>query len=205
MLKSLIEDPGIGTTCLDDLSENIAQFQKCQYTEDGFTDNFTVSHILYKPVFIVYLIFCQGPGYYEEQCACRHTEWICKAEKERTNIQRWIVNTTDVLHDLTNYDKGSINDWLLKTHYSFIDQRFGGWSAANFSQYAMEVNGKSENLIVWYNNKAHHALPSYLNSIHNAKLRTLVKEGGGDPTKSGITTYVHPMALATNKLTVQEM
>ena len=57
-----------------------------------------------------------------------------------------------------------------------------------------ETSGTSSKLIVWYNNKAYHALPSYTNAIHNAMLRSMV-----DPSNIsdyGISTYSHPMRFA---------
>ena len=58
--------------------------------------------------------------------------------------------------------------------------------------------GTSSKLIVWYNNKAFHALPSYTNAIHNAMLRSMV-----DPSNIsdyGISTYSHPMRFAMNSV-----
>ena len=212
ILKSLIEEPGIGTTCMEDLSDYVAPFQKCKFTETGFTGNFTVSYYLYLTLMNERMnsysdewFFLQGPGYYEEDCACTSSDWICNAGLQTTNTEKWVMNTTDILHDLTKYEGGSIIDWILKTHYQFIDLRFGGWSAANISKYATDLHGKSENLIVWFNNKAPHALPSYVNSIHNAKLRTLASRAGKDPREFGISTYVHPMTLTANQLTLQSM
>ena len=73
-------------------------------------------------------------------------------------------------------------------------RRFGGWSAANKSDLAAELHGTSSNLLVWYNNKADHALPAYINSIHNAMLRA---EVGDD---YGIITFVHPLLLTEEDL-----
>ena len=61
-----------------------------------------------------------------------------------------------------------------------------------------ETSGTSSKLIVWYNNKAYHALPSYTNAIHNAMLRSMV-----DPSNIsdyGISTYSHPMRFAMNSV-----
>ena len=74
--------------------------------------------------------------------------------------------------------------------------RFGGWSAANRSDLAADIHGTSSNILVWYNNKADHALPAYINSIHNAMLRAEV----GASKDYGIITYVHPLLLTEEDL-----
>ncbi len=98
-----------------------------------------------------------------------------------------------------------MNQWILDTHDQFIDQRFGGWSAAARANVTADLKGTQDNLLVWFNNKAPHALPSYLNSIHNAVLRDNVKSKGGDPSKVGISTYTHPMAVDSDGLTKTTM
>ena len=108
---------------------------------------------------------------------------------------RLIANTTDVLFDITE-EPGLVIDWILDTHDEFIDTRFGGWSAANKSDLAAEMHGTSSNLLVWYNNKADHALPAYINSIHNAMLRAEV----GAAKHYGIITFVHPLLLTEEDL-----
>lgn len=62
--------------------------------------------------------------------------------------------------------------------------------------------GTTENLLVWYNNKGDHALPSYINSMHNAMLRTMVAEGTDDedPADFGITTFVHPLPITRGQI-----
>ena len=49
---------------------------------------------------------------------------------------------------------------------------------------------------MWYNNKADHALPAYINSIHNAMLRAEV----GAAKNYGIVTFVHPLLLTEEDL-----
>ena len=51
---------------------------------------------------------------------------------------------------------------------------------------------------MWYNNKADHALPAYINSIHNAMLRAEV--GAAKAKDYGIITFVHPLLLTEEDL-----
>ena len=64
-----------------------------------------------------------------------------------------------------------------------------------------DINVPQSKLIVWYNNKAYHALPSYVNSIHNAMLRSMVKNNSLDRQKMfGISTFSHPLRITTGQI-----
>ena len=86
--------------------------------------------------------------------------------------------------------------------------RYGGWSVANGSKdYLKRIEGKTDNLVSWYNNKGYHALPAYTNALNNALLRAGVlswtrpsKIAGKRSTECiecdyGITTFAEPMIL----------
>jgi predicted 3-demethylubiquinone-9 3-methyltransferase (glyoxalase superfamily) len=71
------------------------------------------------------------------------------------------------------------------------------------SQTAFDLNGTARNLLVWYNNKADHALPAYVNSINNAMLRSAVAAKDNNGNKAGdygITTFVHPILVTGEDL-----
>ena len=72
------------------------------------------------------------------------------------------------------------------------------------SEILSDVMGTTDNLLVWYNNKGDHALPAYINSMHNAMLRTLVsevEEGTAAPAGDfGITTFVHPLPITRGQI-----
>ncbi|XP_059086217.1 retinal-specific phospholipid-transporting ATPase ABCA4-like [Tigriopus californicus] len=185
ILGSLISDPGIGTTCMKDVPD-LGFWTPCQ-TNAGET-NFTTEY--------------GGPGSKLEQCSCPSTyEWTCRREPNSSLSRppRMIMNTTDVIFDLTH--QPSPNHWILNSHTQFIDKRFGGWSIGEPSPSSEVIGGTTENLIVWYNNKGKHAVPSYLNAIHNAMLRATVTEGGQDPAQYGITTYNQPISLNAQQAT----
>ena len=60
------------------------------------------------------------------------------------------------------------------------------------------------NLIVWYNNQGYHALPSYLNSLHNAIYRSNFANET-ERSSAGISTYVHPMKITSGQINAQNM
>nr|XP_033323682.1 uncharacterized protein LOC117218991 isoform X1 [Megalopta genalis]XP_033323683.1 uncharacterized protein LOC117218991 isoform X1 [Megalopta genalis]XP_033323684.1 uncharacterized protein LOC117218991 isoform X1 [Megalopta genalis] len=76
-------------------------------------------------------------------------------------------------------------DWIVSTHRTYIEKRYGGWSLSH---------AKDDPLfIVWYNNKGHHALPSYLSALNEAILRA-----SGVPGR--LTTLNHPLKLSSDQL-----
>ncbi|CAL7936973.1 unnamed protein product [Xylocopa violacea] len=76
-------------------------------------------------------------------------------------------------------------DWIVSTHQEYIEKRYGGWSLSH---------DKGEPLfVVWYNNKGHHALPSYLSALNEAILRASGVHGY-------LTTLNHPLKLSSDQL-----
>ncbi|XP_076237165.1 lipid droplet defective [Calliopsis andreniformis] len=76
-------------------------------------------------------------------------------------------------------------DWIVSTHQEYIEKRYGGWSLSH---------SNSEPLFtVWYNNKGHHALPSYLSALNEAILRASGVQGR-------LTTLNHPLKLSSDQL-----
>lgn len=102
-------------------------------------------------------------------------------------------------------DNSRLKSCLSQTPNPVYLPRFGGWSIGEPSPSSEVIGGTTENLIVWYNNKGVHAVPSYLNAIHNAMLRTTVAESEQDPTQFGITTYNHPLLLNAKEATTATM
>lgn len=124
---------------------------------------------------------------------------------------RWATNTTDLVFDVTDAlaaggRRDGVVRWILDTHDQFIDQRFGGWSLANRSASAAELGGTGDNLLVWYNNKGPHALPSYVNAAHNALLRSAAEAAGaGDPEGFGISAFSHPMVVSEDDIVIDSV
>ncbi|XP_053973403.1 uncharacterized protein LOC128873691 isoform X1 [Hylaeus volcanicus] len=76
-------------------------------------------------------------------------------------------------------------DWIVSTHQEYIEKRYGGWSLSHANDEPL--------FVVWYNNKGHHALPSYLNALNEAILRA-----SGVP--GHLTTLNHPLKLSSDQL-----
>ena len=111
--------------------------------------------------------------------------------------------------------QGFFTPFFVDTHYDFIGQRYGGWSVGAGSWDTLKaLEGTSDNLISWYDNKGYHALPAYTNALNNALLRAGVvswtqfinqsaTEGTCVECDYGITTFSEPMILRTNPLNLE--
>lgn len=51
-------------------------------------------------------------------------------------------------------------------------------------------------LVVWYNNKGHHALPAAINALNAAILRSV----SAHPERAGISVYTHPLKISKEQL-----
>lgn len=76
-------------------------------------------------------------------------------------------------------------DWIVSTHQEYIEKRYGGWSLFHADDEPL--------FVVWYNNKGHHALPSYLSALNEAILRASGVHGH-------LTTLNHPLKLSSDQL-----
>ncbi|XP_063992095.1 ATP-binding cassette sub-family A member 13-like isoform X2 [Diachasmimorpha longicaudata] len=76
-------------------------------------------------------------------------------------------------------------DWIVSTFHEYIEKRYGGWSLSHWHEDPL--------FVVWFNNKGHHSLPAYLNSLNGAILRA-----SGVPGR--ITTFNHPLKLSSDQL-----
>nr|XP_012136751.1 PREDICTED: uncharacterized protein LOC100878441 isoform X3 [Megachile rotundata] len=76
-------------------------------------------------------------------------------------------------------------DWIVSTHQEYIEKRYGGWSLSHANNEPL--------FVVWFNNKGHHALPSYLNALNEAILRASGVQGH-------LTTLNHPLRLSSDQL-----
>ncbi|XP_035722982.1 uncharacterized protein LOC118441973 isoform X2 [Vespa mandarinia] len=76
-------------------------------------------------------------------------------------------------------------DWIVSTHQEYIERRYGGWSLSHWKDDPL--------FVVWYNNKGHHSMPSYLNALNEAILRASGVNGH-------LTTLNHPLKLSRDQL-----
>ncbi|XP_045504908.1 uncharacterized protein LOC123701462 [Colias croceus] len=82
-------------------------------------------------------------------------------------------------------DAETLNDWIVTSQPVYIEKRYGGYSSS--------LSNNITNLVAWYNNKGHHALPSYLNELNNALRRAV---GGG----GRVTLYTHPLKISHEQI-----
>ncbi|XP_068622894.1 uncharacterized protein ldd [Battus philenor] len=119
-------------------------------------------------------------------------ECKCGEIKQECNLSS--VNYTQMPEMMLFNDTNTLNDWLITSQEVYIEKRYGGYSS--------NVNNSTSNLIAWYNNKGHHAMPAYLNALNNAVLRSITKQDS-----TSITTYTHPLKISKepiNKDTVYQ-
>ncbi|KZC04437.1 ATP-binding cassette sub-family A member 13 [Dufourea novaeangliae] len=98
-----------------------------------------------------------------------------------------------VCHDVSQAVEGLLQvlpgrptlDWIVSTHHEYIEKRYGGWSLSHANDNPL--------FVVWYNNKGHHALPSYLSALNEAILRASGVQGR-------LTTLNHPLRLSSDQL-----
>ncbi|CAF4604830.1 unnamed protein product [Rotaria socialis] len=103
-----------------------------------------------------------------------------------------------VLYDLDDFP---LNEYLLKSHHDFSDNRYGG---ITFGDQIEDDYDNRSHALIWFNNKGYHALPSYLNVMNNLILRSKIS----DPViagKFGISTYSHPFTLNSDLLSQQSL
>ncbi|CAH0591712.1 unnamed protein product [Chrysodeixis includens] len=84
-------------------------------------------------------------------------------------------------------DVRTLNRWLVDTHDIYIEKRYTGYSAA--------LKNNVSNIIAWYNNKGHHALPAALNAVNSALLRAAARAPAAN-----ITTYTHPLKISHEQI-----
>ena len=102
---SLLNSPGIGTTCMDNF-ESIVDYTKCSQNETGFDE-----------------------VEYNLNCSCDKDNWECSTSAEGYNVPKQLTNTTDIVNFLpTNVHP---NKWILDTHYDLLTKQYGGWRFVN--------------------------------------------------------------------------
>ncbi|KAJ0172474.1 hypothetical protein K1T71_011613 [Dendrolimus kikuchii] len=111
-------------------------------------------------------------------CKCTETHQQC-------DIGRNLTESRPEMMILPNVN--TLNTWITNSFDNYIEKRYGGYTSA--------LKNNITNLIAWYNNKGHHALPAFINSLNNAILRTVA-----DVQTANITTYTHPMKISKEQI-----
>lgn len=79
-------------------------------------------------------------------------------------------------------------DWLLKTNGDYLMNRYGG------------ISMNQSKSIIWYNNKGYHSMPTYMNILNSAILKSEMNDSSFD-----IRTINHPMKLGDQELSVSSI
>lgn len=78
--------------------------------------------------------------------------------------------------------------WLLKTNNEYILRRYGG------------ISVNESIAAVWYNNKGYHSMPSFLNELNSALMKTELND-----SDFKITTFNHPLKLGRKELSISSL
>ncbi|KAJ2941105.1 hypothetical protein O0L34_g10339 [Tuta absoluta] len=108
-------------------------------------------------------------------CNCTETSQVCESSE---------INRPEML-DVPDVE--TLNKWIVASHDQYIEKRYGGFSSA--------VKNNLTHLVAWYNNKGHHAMPAYLNTLNNAILKATSKDDSAN-----ITVYSHPLKISEEQL-----
>jgi ATP-binding cassette subfamily A (ABC1) protein 1 len=143
------------------------------------------------------------------KCSCRTGKMTCpRVQVDPPMHRNWC---DDTIVDLTEYN---VTDYIMKTEDQFKRHRYGGASFGNMLYSLPDVKvadfitnmsasgfGVRRNAKVWYSLKGYHAVPTYINVMNNAILRTnLDNVSSTDAQNYGIDAYNHPMDFNKEQL-----
>ncbi|XP_038218742.1 uncharacterized protein LOC119837297 [Zerene cesonia] len=116
-------------------------------------------------------------------CKCVNATQQCDLPKEVDRPKLMVLPDADTL-----------NNWIVTSQQVYIEKRYGGYSAS--------LSNNVTNLVAWYNNKGHHALPVYLNELNNALRRAAAGAGGagGEGGAGTLTLYTHPLKISHEQI-----
>ncbi|MGH0148450.1 UNVERIFIED_CONTAM: hypothetical protein FKN15_033743, partial [Acipenser sinensis] len=121
-------------------------------------------------------------------CNCNTTVQVCPRDDYVPPHKK-----APSLQTVYNVSQLNVENYLLSTANSFIQNRYGGWVFGNPLpvDLRMDVDPVPANRTltkVWYNPEGYHTMPAYLNSLDNFILRANLPPGV-DPQKYG-TTFI---------------
>ncbi|XP_028297047.1 uncharacterized protein LOC114458869 isoform X2 [Gouania willdenowi] len=120
------------------------------------------------------------------------------------------VVTGDILVDVTGRN---VSEYLLFTSDRLRLHRYGGLTVGNVQKSIPASFGRQippmvrkmavrRSAQVLYNNRGYHSMPTYLNVLNNAILRTNLPPSKGNPAAYGITLTNHPMNRTSASLSL---
>ncbi|XP_030838884.1 uncharacterized protein LOC100890089 isoform X4 [Strongylocentrotus purpuratus] len=177
LTDALINPPGLGTTCMADADQK--DLYPCVESNAHLIDqlyNYNLSLLAEVP---------------EDQCRCTETGFgqECEADAGGIPPPTWLTDTQVFLQDISV--KEDKDRYLLDTQLQFRNSRFGGVSWFD------DMESNQTQAKAWYNNRAYHAMPTFLNVMNNIILRATVNNNSHE---YGITAYNHPLKLSKQDL-----
>ncbi|XP_053380428.1 ATP-binding cassette sub-family A member 2-like isoform X1 [Mercenaria mercenaria] len=145
------------------------------------------------------------------QCKSDNVGFACDESSEVTPPE-WRLVTGDIIQNITS-GRNDEQQYFINTNDKYRRHRYGGLTFGTRLLYVPGTSGKSpdftwlynmlatrDNNKVWFNERGHHSMPVYLNSMNNAILRASLPSSQLDPAKYGITLINHPMKKTNNLL-----
>ena len=130
LLQSLFLPPGIGTTCMENVTYS-SDFIPCHFIRNEGSYNVSAT---------------------DQTCSCSDKySWECQKSDELVNVLKSNENTSDVIYHLG--DNLHPNQWILNTFNEFIEERYGGWRFGEQTKPDDLIGVTKDNAIVYYNNK----------------------------------------------------
>ena len=179
IMESLLASPGLGTTCMENMTCLDDDFVSC-------------SHARYNKSVAANLESCS--------CSSSHS-WECEEETDLINVFLTHEETTDTIYHLAN--SLDANKWILNSFNEFIEKRYGGWKFGLKGNESDNIGVAKDNVAVYYNNKGFHSVAAYLNSLNNARIRSSVSEEARG--EYGITAYSHPIRSKEGQIKGQSL
>ena len=179
MMESLLASPGIGTTCMDNMTCLDEHYVSCG-------DNSGNTSVPANT----------------QSCSCSSTHsWECREESQLVSVLVTQEQTTDTVYQLD--DGVDPNQWILNSFNEFIEKRYGGWKFGLKANEFDNIGLTKDNIAVYYNNKGFHSVAAYLNGLNNARLRSSL--GEEERGKYGITAYSHPIRSKDGQIKGQSL
>nr|CAB3219608.1 ATP-binding cassette sub-family A member 1-like [Phallusia mammillata] len=118
------------------------------------------------------------------------------------NVADWMVKTTDRFRQ-ERYGGLSFGEkyytYWTNTEFSYLQRLLGNTTNNSFVNIGLENFVRTENNQVWFDNNGYHSMPSWLNVLNNAALRSLLPPGV-DRSRFGIAAINHPLNFTENQV-----
>ncbi|XP_041120774.1 uncharacterized protein abca12 isoform X2 [Polyodon spathula] len=127
-------------------------------------------------------------------CDCNTTVQVCPRDDYVPPHKK--APSLQTVYNVSQFD---VENYLLSTANSFIQNRYGGWVFGSPLPVDLQMDfdpvpANRTLTKVWYNPEGYHTMPAYLNSLDNFILRANLPPGV-DPQKYAISVYSQPYSV----------